>query len=141
MKIYATNVNDDSAFEIIQKALSRHFWVKIMRFAGNRSSIGYWYIQPFNIITAEPVNKKFFEVKCRCINAEFVDDYEFEGEVAFPSECIDTRDFDSWCFDVVSPVQIYTDAEMEEALAHSDEVYRQGYFDWWEEEPRRPREE
>lgn len=141
MKIYATNVNDDAAFEIMQKALSRHFWVKIIAYAGKPRSIGYWYIQPFNITTTEPVNKKFFIVKCRCINSEFVDDYEFEGEVAFPSECIDIKEFDSWCFDVVSPVQIYTEAEMEEALAHSDEVYRQGYFDWWEEEPRRPREE
>jgi flavodoxin len=104
----------------------------------NLQITGSWYIQVISIVKpdAADTDKKFFRVMCRCIPANLVDDYDFEGEELYPSDCIDIRDLLSWTFDVVSPVEMYTEDEMDEQLARSDAEYEQGYFDWWGVAPR-----
>ena len=144
MKIYSnTPTRDPLDYRMMQKSLSEHIWVKIKSTPMNLQITGSWYIQVISLVKPDVADtaKKFFRVMCRCIPANLVDDYDFEGEEIYPSDSIDIRDLLSWTFDVVSPVEMYTEDEMDEQLARSDAEFEQGYFDWWGVAPRRPREE
>lgn len=135
MKIYsARNLQEQLAWNMMHKSLDNKVWVKICVDSGSR--MGLWYVKVLEIIEAQPVNPKYFAIRCMRIPAGYVDNYCFEGEEDAPSQSATGGQFDSWNFQVAQPVEFYTEEDMDEILLANDHIYREGYHDWWGEYPR-----